>query len=505
MTNSTIINDLASKPQDEAQQPHSPARRQFLNRAGHLALAGTALPTAINLAMMGEAAAFNAPAGSYKALVCVFLYGANDHANTLVSYDDATYNKYQTIRTTIAIPKADMANTVLNPTSPLADGRQYALHPTMTGLAGLFNNGACGVLLNVGPLIQPVTKTQYQARSVPLPPKLFSHNDQQSIWQSSESEGSTIGWGGNFGDLGLTANPPTASTFTCVSATGNAVFLAGDAAIPYQVSSGGAIRINGIGGGSLYNNAAARAALNTLVRQTGSNVLEQEYNRVTRRSIDSEGAVTAALTAVPTTTAALAPLAAITSSNALASQLMVVARMIAARAQLGNPTRQVFMVSIGGFDLHDFLIARHPGLLTQVSDAMTAFYNATVNLGIANQVTQFTASDFGRTLTSNGDGSDHGWGSHHFIVGGSVIGKTYYGYNPPMSIGSTTAAEDQWHVGQGRLLPTTSVDQYAATLGNWFGVTDSEMPGVLPNINNFNNVTLPGTNITFRKNLGFMR
>ena len=180
---------------------------------------------------------------------------------------------------------------------------------------------------------------------------------------------------------------------------------------------------------------------------------------MTARAIGAEAQITSGLAGVTLGTA-------FPTGNSLADQLKMVARLIAARSALGAK-RQVFLVSLGGFDLHDNLIAQHPVLLGRVSEAMTAFYNATVELGVANQVTAFTASDFGRTLTSNGDGSDHGWGSHHFMVGGAVKGAAFYGTPPPVSVGNTSAAQDQWHVGQGRLLPTTSVDQYAATMATW--------------------------------------
>jgi uncharacterized protein (DUF1501 family) len=492
-------------------------RRTFLRRSAQLAFTGAALPTALNLAAFGDAAALNAPEGSYKALVCIFLYGANDHYNTLVAYDADRHAKYTAIRSGIALPKdAALAANLLTPNAPPtaitgttvpAGGSQYALNPVMTGLAGLFNSGKAAALLNVGPLIEPLTRAQFSAQSKRIPPKLFSHNDQQSIWQSSESEGSTVGWGGNIGDLALSSNTAS-STFTCISVTGNSVFLAGDSAESYQVSTGGAVRINAANG-NVNGSSSVRTAMTQLIQQDSTHVLGQIYNNVTKRSISAQGTVNAAIATTADGAADASKLAAFTPEvlrdNALASQLKMVARMIAGRSGLGSPKRQVFMVSLGGFDLHDNLIANHPGLLTKVSQAMTAFYEATVALGVANQVTSFTASDFGRTLTSNGDGSDHGWGSHHFVVGGAVNGKAFYGYAPPISVGSTAAADDQWHVGQGRLLPTTSVDQYAATLGKWFGVTDAEMPSVLPNINNFNNVTLPGTNVTFQKDLGFMK
>lgn len=476
-------------------QPELHTRRAFLRRSTQLGLAGTALPFALNLAAMGEAAAFTAT--DYKALVCVFLYGGNDYANTVVTYDDDSYNKYATIRGGsgqagggIAIPKADLAATLLNPTVPLAAGRQYAMHPAMTGMANLFNTGKAAVQLNVGPLIVPLTRTQYNGSNrtlYPIPPKLFSHNDQQSVWQSSSPEGSTVGWGGNLGDLALSSN--TNSLFTCISVTGNAVFLSGDSALSYQVSTGGAIAINGVKN-NVYGSTAVRSALTSLIQQTSPQVLENEYNRITTRAVTAESQITSGLAGVTLATA-------FPANNSLADQLKMVARLIGARSTLGSK-RQVFMVSLGGFDLHDNLISQQPTLMKRVSEAMTAFYDATVELGVADKVTAFTASDFGRTLNSNGDGSDHGWGSHHFMVGGAVKGKALYGKAPPVSnTNSTTDAADQWHVGQGRLLPSTSVDQYAATLAKWFGVANGEMAGVLPNLSHFGGADYP-------TDLGFM-
>lgn len=480
-------------------QTQNPGRRAFLQRCAQLSLSGTALPMALNLAAMSEAAAFAAT--DYKALVCVFLYGANDYANTVVTYDDASYNLYSTIRGGgagqsaggIALAKAALTPTLLVPTTPLPNGRQYALHPSMTGLAGLFNQGKAAVQLNVGPLIVPLTKAQYQSadrKTYPLPPKLFSHNDQQSIWMSSSPEGSTIGWGGNLGDLAMSSNGN--SLFSCISVTSNAVFLWGDSALQYQVSTGGAVAINGVKN-NVFGSSAVKTALSTLVQQPRTNLLENEYNRVTARAVGAESQITTALSGVTLNTV-------FPTNNSLADQLKMVARLIAARNTLGNK-RQVFMVSLGGFDLHDNLIAQHPTLLARVSDAMTAFYNATVELGVADKVTSFTASDFGRTLASNGDGSDHGWGSHHFVVGGAVKGAAFYGTPPPVSVGSTSAPDDQWHVGQGRLLPTTSVDQYAATLAQWFGVADTELAGILPNLKHFG---AAAGRPDYPTNLGFM-
>ncbi len=456
------------------------ARRAFLQRAGHLGLAGIATPWALNLAAMGEAAAFSAT--DYKAIVCIFLYGGNDYGNTVVPFDSANYAKYAAIRTGIAIPQADLALTALAPATALPGGMQLALAPQMGRLKNLFDAGKLAVQLNVGPLVQPTTLAQYQARSVPLPAKLFSHNDQQSVWQSSQAEGSVQGWGGRLGDLGQANNGN--STFTCISVTGNAVYLAGQSAIAYQVSPSGAVPIKGVQSG-VYGSSACGSALNSLITQGSTHVMENEYAKTTKRSMEAEVAVTAATAGVTLATPfnAINPLSV---ANPLATQLQMVAKLIAGRTALGTK-RQVFMVSLGGFDTHDFLPTQHPVLMSSVADAMASFYDATVELGVANSVTAFTASDFGRTLASNGDGSDHGWGGHHFVMGGAVRGKEFYGAAPAIAV---NGPDD---VGQGRLLPSTSVDQFAATLASWFGVSATELPLVVPNIGNYS-----------LKNMGFV-
>jgi hypothetical protein len=491
-------------------QPGLTSRRAFLKRAGQLAASGTALPIALNLAALSDAAAFNNP-GDYKALVCVFLYGANDYANTVVTYDNPSYAQYLAIRGAfsasggLALPQADLAATLLSPTAAPVDSlgvsRQFAFNPAMTRLASLFNSGQVAVQLNVGPLVAPLTRDQYNStdlKTYPRPPQLFSHNDQQSIWQSSSPEGAKIGWGGNIGDLALASN--TTSSFTCINASGNAVFLSGDQALQYQVTTGGAVRITGAYvnasnvANSTYGSTAVTTALRSLIQQTRTHKLENEYNRVVARSIAAEGAITVALASTTPTTFTFP------SGNSLADQLKMVARLISARASLGVQ-RQVFLVSLGGFDTHDFLARDHggfrdasnaiiPGLLGKVSDAMAAFYDATLTMGLADKVTTFTASDFGRTLASNGDGSDHGWGSHHLVMGGAVKGQRLYGVAPPISVsdakvGNAYRPENQWHVGQGRLLPSTAVAQFGATMARWFGVAESEMSRVFPNIGRF--------------------
>lgn len=281
------------------------------------------------------------------------------------------------------------------------------------------------------------------------------------------------------GDLALSSNAN--ALFTCISATGNAVFLSGKDALVYQISPNGAPAINGIKN-PLFGSNAGSTALRTLMTQSSNHVFEAEYNRIAKRGIDAESVVNAALQPIALTTSFRPAV----GRNSLAEQLQIVARLIAARQPLGAK-RQVFMVSMGGYDTHDSLITKHADLMGQLDFAIDAFYKATIELGVADKVTTFTASDFGRTLQSNGDGSDHGWGGHHFIIGGAVNGGRYYGVAPQISVSSP----DQ--VGQGRLLPTISVDQYAATLASWFGVSSSELSSVAPNISRFSG-----------SNLGFM-
>ena len=452
---------------------HSNAsRRAFLQRAASLSVAGVATPWAINLAAIAEAAA--AGATDYKAIVCVFLYGGNDYGNTLVPYDTSAYNAYYNLRPTLAYTHDALTGTVLKPISDPRDSagfaHQYALAPGLAPLLPAFNNGQMAVLLNVGTLITPTSKLQYTNKNVPLPPKLFSHNDQQSVWQSSSPEGASAGWGGRIGDLFQSGN--SQSTFTCINVSGNAVFLSGNTAVQYQVSTSGSVPLTGLQS-SLFGSAACSSALQALVTQSRSHMLENEYSRISKRAIDANGILTAALSTAPALKTTF-PL-----KNNLGDQLKLVARMISSASTLGAK-RQVFFVSMGGFDTHDGLTTVHPALMTSVADAMAAFYAATVELNVASQVTSFTASDFGRTLSGNNDGSDHGWGSMHFVLGGAVNGQRYYGTAPVIA---SNGPDD---VGQGRLLPTTSVDQYAATLAKWMGVSDTDLLTLLPNLVNFN-------------------
>jgi uncharacterized protein (DUF1501 family) len=456
-------------------------RREMLYRSSQLAVTGTAASYALGLAGIGEASAF-VNDGSYKALVCVFLYGGNDHGNTVIPFDPTNHSLYEQIRPSLAIPRASLAATALSHPAEqrLTNDLQFALSPSMPRLKSHFDRGNLAILLNVGPLLAPLTKAQYLSSNTtanPRPSKLFSHNDQQSTWQSFQPEGAPRGWGGRIGDLAMSVNQN--AMFTAINATGNAVFLSGQNAFPYRITSRGATTSTAMNSGRLFNSTAAADAMRAIIGTHHQHAFEQDYARMTDRAIKYGGFVNDAFSKAQLSTA-------FPANNTLAMQLEAVARMIAARNALGVQ-RQVFLVSLGGFDTHRNQNVNHPGLLSRVDEAVDAFYRATVELGVANSVTTFTASDFGRTLSANGSGTDHGWGGHHFVIGGGVNGGRYYGRAPEVSLTS----DDQ--VGRGRLLPTTSVDEYSTTLALWMGVAPSELSLVAPNVGRF-----------ARPDLGFM-
>lgn len=458
------------------------SRRAFLQRASAVSMMGRAAPFVMSLAATGEAAA--ATATDYKALVCVFLYGGNDYANTLVPYDAVQNGIYRSQRANLAFAPAQLDATALNPVTPLPDGAQYALAPNLAPLLPIFNAGKMAVMLNLGALVQPTTKAQYRANSVRLPPKLLSHNDQQSFWQSSLPEGASSGWGGRIGDLLQSGNGT--ATLTCVNLAGNAVFLSGRTAVQYSTTSSGPIGLNARNG--LQGSTAAGNLLKSLISSPGgSHDFMAAHALVGQRALD--------LYALISTQLALAPLtntpfpAAADPQSSLGAQLQMVAKMISMANELGVK-RQVFFVSTGRFDTHDGLSTLHPTLMTNLGNALRAFYDTTVELGVADQVTSFTASDFGRALTANNDGTDHGWGSMHFVLGGAVKGQRYYGINP---VYASNGPDD---IGQGRLVPTMAVDQYAATLASWFGVSAGNLSVAIPNIGNYTGSAL-GTNVGF--------
>ncbi len=447
-------------------------RRGFLKSIGGAAAGGLLAPWGLNLATLTDAVA--AEGDDYKALVCLFLDGGNDASNTVVGYDPAQHGRYAAIRgtgsTPIAITRDALAGTVLTPRMAGADGLQFALHPQMRGMAQLFNQGHAAVLFNVGPLIVPLTRQQALSGDprISVPPKLFSHNDQRSTAQSSSPEGATSGYGGGMGDVFLASNgTPLLSSISVAS--GNAVFLSGNEVAPYQMTEGGAVPISP----AVIERGPAPSALAQLLQARRSHVLEDAYAQVLRFSMATEAVVSSALGDYRPQ-----------GASRLSNQLRLVVQVAAARAALGM-RRQVFYVRHGPYDTHGGQTAQHARLMGELSGAVADFHGASTAAGLADKLTLFTASEFGRTLVSNGDGTDHGWGGHHFIVGGAVKGASFYGQPPPLSVGNSSAPEDQWHVGQGRLLPSTSVAQYMATLAAWFGVPASRLAEVVPDLGNF--------------------
>lgn len=405
-----------------------------------------------------------------KAIVCLFLQGGNDYGNTVIPYDSATYNLYQAARPSLAIPLSSLANTVLTPTTPLPGGRQFALNPTMSALIPVFNSGNAAIVFNVGSLIVPTSKAQYDSSSVPLPPNLFSHNDQASFWQSLGAEGTTTGWGGKFADYFLSSNTP--STFTCITATGNAVFLSGNTAIQYSIPAGGPIQVTGLGG-SIFGSSAPTSAIQSLLSTPRTQLFEKGFVDISKRSLDSYNIVQAGLNAVTLNT--------VFPNNEIGLQLREVALTIGARVAL-NAKRQVFFCQIGAWDDHQNLGGEggaHAIRIGNIASCIAAFNAAMIELGMNNDVVLFTASDFGRTLQQNASGADHGWGGNHFVVGGKVLGKAFYGTPPTYVNGGSDDA------GQGRLIPALAIEQYAATLGKWLGLLPSELAAAMPNLANF--------------------
>ncbi len=368
---------------------------------------------------------------------------------------------------------------------PVNNTRTFALHPAMADAKTLFDQGRLAIIANAGPLIAPMTKLQYQNGSVPRPPKLFSHNDQQSTWQALGPEGTKIGWGGRFGDLVASGNGNN-TIFTNISVSGNAVFMAGNTVFQYQVGTGGAVAIGNITG-SLFGSARAATNYRTIITADNQHLFAKEHAAIVKRSIDAQALFQTSfnLSTVATPTQYMQPSTRALANNGLATQLQTVARIIGARASLGAQ-RQIFFVSMGGFDTHDNENRGHADLMARLSHALGYFDAVLGTLGLRDRVTLFTGSDFGRTFTTNGDGTDHGWGGHHFVYGAAVRGTEIYGRFP--TIGLNHGDE----VGSGSFLPGVSVDQIGATIGKWFGVSDANLDVVFPNLRNF------------QRDLGFM-
>jgi uncharacterized protein (DUF1501 family) len=459
------------------QQP-DPSRREFFTHAACAAVGATALVSTIwDLRFINAAVADKlrtgaaAAADDYKALVCLFLYGGNDANNLLIPRDNTFYPTYAAARGVLAIPQASVLP--LNPV--VSDGRDYGVHPSCTGIQNLFNTGKLAFCCNTGSLIYPVTKAQYQARSVPLPPQLFSHNDQQVQWQTSvPGVESRTGWGGRCADLLHSRNKDDlgnpAAVSMSISLSGINKWEVGNIVNEYNVGTGGPQNHNILAPNQLQ-------AFRDLIDLSQANLLEKTHAQMVKLGLDNYTAVRAAIDTYPNTAVAFPP-------GSLADQLKMVARLIKVAPMLRHK-RQIFFVSAGGYDLHDTQLAPHANLLGTLSSCLSAFYNEMVAQGSADKVTTFTASDFGRTFPVNGgNGSDHGWGNHQIVMGGAVVGQKLYGRFPTITVGGPD------DTGLGRWIPTTSVDEYSATIAKWFGVTATDMPTVFPNISHFANPDL---------------
>jgi len=442
-------------------------RLKKLDRRGFLKAGGAAAAFASTPGIaFSQAAGGGAPFDDYRALVCVFLFGGNDSFNMLVPRSSAEYNVYAASRQNLAIAQNDLL--AINPPT---SGALYGVHPSMASLQGIFEAGSAAFVANIGSLIEPTTRDDFFNGAVALPPQLFSHNDQQDQWHSLKGVNtSKTGWAGRMADLIRTrvANQQMA---TNSSLFGSNLFQSADETIAYVMGPGGPLQYTGFSldpEDILYQQ---RLAFGRIVDAQYASIYERAFAGIQRRAIDAADTVAAAIASAP-------PLTTIFPQSQLGTQLATVAKLIAVRDQL-QMQRQVFFVAAGGFDSHDDQNQNQPDLLANVSDSLAAFYAATVEMGISDSVTSFTQSDFGRTLTSNGDGTDHAWGGNQIVIGDGVRGKNLYGTYPVLEI---DGADD---VSGGRMIPTTSADQYAATLARWFGIPDTDLDIVAPNIDNF--------------------
>jgi uncharacterized protein (DUF1501 family) len=450
--------------------PEGVSRRQFLRGSVCTAVGMTSLfATAFDLRRIAAAATL---AGDFKALVCVFLYGGNDSNNLLVPRGTG-YNAYAAARGALALPSAS-----LRPISPLSGGGggTWGLHPSLANLQTLFTQQRMALVANVGPLVAPVTKSEYDAGTAALPPQLFSHSDQTVHWQTAlPDQPVRSGWGGRVADL-LHSMNTGAEVSMSMSLGGNNTYQVGNAVTQYQLSSEGSIGLGWYYDGNEWNHPPSTAIRQLMARSYG-NLFQKGYRDVFQRALDQDRLLSGALDAAPALTTVF-------PDTDLGNQLRMIARLISIREALGH-RRQVYFCATGGYDLHDGQIGAtpqvgpHADLLTELDGALSSFYSATVELGVANSVTSFTASDFGRTYLGNGEGSDHGWGAHHLVLGGAVTGGRFYGQVPTLAIDGPDDA------GDGRWIPTTSVDEYSATLAKWFGVSATDLPLVFPNLGRF--------------------
>ena len=445
-------------------------RRDILRSMSAFAGAGLASAALPGFAAMAQ------NQGGYKALVCVFLAGGMDGHDTVIPADPEGYAEWADVRSQLLDLYARRGDRSrereqLVSLGTQSDGRAYGMPTQMRGLADLYREGRMAVVANVGPLIVPTTGEEARSKRVPLPPKLMSHNDQQSVWQALGPEGATLGWGGRMIDAFGAAPSP----YAAVSAAGNPVFLAGRRATPLVVGTDEIREVVFNSATWSHGSPDVPAALREHFVASAAevnNLLASDFQNAQRESVRTINELAGIANG------ATAGQGIVIEGNALSEQLAAVARMIALRSELGV-ARQVFFVKMGGFDTHQDQHTDLPGLQQGLSDALAAFYRWTESAGLGGAVTTFTASDFGRTLTTNANGTDHGWGNHHLVVGGAVRGGRVVGQVPP------TVTDHAQDFGRGRLVPTFATSQYAASLGRWFGLSDGQLTDVLPGLGRF--------------------
>ena len=438
-------------------------RRTFIKCAS-LAAAGNVL----GLRPFGALNALAQSATDYKALVCVFLFGGNDANNTLIPFDTTGYGNYASIRGDLALAQ----NTLL----PLTPAPNFALNPNLPDIQALFNSNNAAFVANVGTLIQPLTRTQYLAGQT-APTNLFSHPDQQLEWQNAAQSASTqTGWAGRIADsLGATYNTG-ASIPMITSVAGDTLFCNGTATSPVSISPGNVGAASCSEGSECGARQASAQALLTL--DTGVSLVQADDTITSNAYAYAKTLADAVQSITPLQTV-------FPANNGLAAQLKQIAQIIQVRAALGVQ-RQIFFASLGNFDTHADQLALQSTLLAEISPALAAFYNATVELNVASEVTTFTMSDFSRTFQPNSNnGSDHAWGSHHMVIGGAVKGGQIYGTYPTLALAGPDDSGSN-----GRWVPSTASSQYAATLAQWFGVPTADLPTILPSIGNFSSNNL---------------
>ncbi|HTC94158.1 MAG TPA: DUF1501 domain-containing protein [Terriglobales bacterium] len=463
------------------------SRRDFIRLSCCSAAAGAALATG-----MGRFGLVNAYAQgpTYKALVCIFLFGGNDGNNTVIPFNTAGYQAYLTARgdsvanptVALGLPQGALLPVTagLNPQPYSA----FALHPQMAGIQSLYNSGKAALVANVGTLVKPISQFQYTHGQVQVPSALFSHSDQQNQWQTAapNSNGNS-GWAGRTADKTQNALNTGAKIPMIVSVAGANIFATGLATRPAAVNPGQTSAFNNL------DNNRNTAMQNLLTLDSGVSLVQAASN-ITGFAFADSNNLAAALAMFKNT-----PLQTVFPNTGIGGQLKQVAQIIQARGALSS-NRQIFFCSMGGFDTHNHQLPDQGTLLGQLSAGMMAFYNATVEMGVDPQVTSFTLSDFGRTLQpSSGAGSDHAWGSHHIVVGGAVHGTEMYGTYPTLALGGNNDT-DTGSSARGRWIPTTSADQYAATLATWFGVAPAvglgtDLSYIFPDLINFQNAGLP--------------